>query len=210
MTRTIYIVEDDPSVRDSLSLLLGLEGYTVALFASSESLLQAYKPSWRGCFLIDIRMPDMDGLALQKHLLSMHCQMPVIVMTGHGDVFSAREAFRAHAVDFLEKPIDHDKLRTALNDAFTRLSENQHAKAQQLGLAHLVSSLTPREKEVMELVVAGKHNREIADLLGISVRTLEVHKSRMMTKLNVNGISQLVRLSLGLDNRPYAHNAEAD
>ncbi|WP_180129101.1 response regulator transcription factor [Rhodoferax sp. BLA1] len=200
MTRSIYIVEDDPSVRDSLSLLLGLEGYTVALFANSESLLKAYKPSWRGCFLIDIRMPDMDGLSLQKHLLNMRCQMPVIVMTGHGDVFSAREAFRAHAVDFLEKPIDHEKLRVALDDAFTRLSESQHVKEQELGLEHLLSSLTPREKEVMDLVVAGKHNREIADQLGISVRTLEVHKSRMMSKLNVNGISQLVRLSLGLSS----------
>lgn len=198
MTRSIYIVEDDPSVRDSLGLLLGLEGYTVALFANSESMLMAYKPTWSGCFLIDIRMPDMDGLSLQKHLLAMGCQMPVIVITGHGDVFSAREAFRAHAVDFLEKPIDHEKLKIALDDAFTRLSETRQVKEKQLGLEEILSGLTQREKEVMDLVVAGKHNREIADMLGISVRTLEVHKSRMMTKLKVNGISQLVRLSLGL------------
>lgn len=195
---TIYIVEDDPSVRDSLGLLLGIRGHSVALFADAESLLNAYRPDWCGCLLIDIRMPGMDGLALQKHLLETGCRMPVIVMTGHGDVVSARDAFRAQAVDFLEKPIDQNKLMNAIDEAFARLKLSEQEEDQRIGLERMLSSLTPREREVMDLVVAGRHNREIAESLGISARTVEVHKARMMTKLKADGVSQLVRISLGL------------
>ena len=105
---TVFIVDDDPSVRDALSLLLGIHDYRVAVFGDAESFLKAYKKEWRGCVLLDIRMPGMDGLALQKHLAGLGSELPVIVMTGHGDVASAREAFRALAIDFLEKPIDHN------------------------------------------------------------------------------------------------------
>lgn len=195
---SVYIVEDDPSVRDSLGLLLGLEGYTVALFADAESVLKAYQPEWNGCFMIDIRMPGMNGLALQRHLLNLGCQMPVIMITGHGDVASAREAFRARAVDFLEKPIEQQRLKAAIEEAFARLFQTLEHRAQQLELKQRLGCLTPREKEVMDLVVAGKHNRDIAQVLGISVRTLEVHKSRLMGKLQIEGVPQLVRLSLGL------------
>ena len=192
----IFIVEDDQSVRDALGLLLGMEGLQVTLFADAESFLKAYRPQWRGCLLIDIRMPGMDGLALQKKLLESGCTIPVIVMTGHGNVESSRAAFRAHAVDFLEKPIDHAKLMKAIDEAFalqtaTRLKESQRAES---GL--LLARLTPREREVMDLVIVGRHNKEIAEALGISVRTVEVHKARIMTKLDVDGVSGLVRLSL--------------
>lgn len=138
----------------------------------------------------------MDGLALQKSLLEKGSTIPVIIMTGHGDVGSAREAFRANAVDFLEKPIDHDKLLRAIEEAYSRQSEEEtkdHARTEFDGL---LQQLTPREREVMSLVVAGKHNREIANTLGISARTVEVHKARMMTKLGVHGVPDLVRLSL--------------
>jgi len=193
---TVFIVEDDPSVRDALGLLLGINGHAVALFADAESFLRAYRPDWLGCLLIDIRMPGMDGLALQKSLLEKGSTIPVIIMTGHGDVGSAREAFRANAVDFLEKPIDHDKLLRAIEEAYSRQSEEEtkdHARTEFDGL---LLQLTPREREVMSLVVAGKHNREIANTLGISARTVEVHKARMMTKLGVHGVPDLVRLSL--------------
>lgn len=195
---TIYIVEDDPSVRDSLGLLLGIRGHSVALFADAEGLLNAYRPDWYGCLLIDIRMPGMNGLALQQHLLETGCRLPVIVMTGHGDVVSARDAFRAHAVDFLEKPIDQNNLMNAINEGLMRLTLSEKDENQRIGLEHTLSGLTPREREVMDLVVAGRHNREIAESLGISPRTVEVHKSRMMTKLKADGVSQLVRISLGL------------
>ncbi len=193
---TIFIVEDDQSVRDSLGLLLGLRGYCVALFADAESLLKAYRPEWCGCLLIDIRMPGMDGLALQKRLMETGCRMPAIVMTGHGDVESAREAFRAEAVDFLEKPIDHAKLMNAIEEAFSRQTVAQNSASQHTEFDRLVAALTRREREVMELVVAGRHNREIAESLGISARTVEVHKARMMTKLRVGSVPDLVRLRL--------------
>lgn len=197
----IYIIEDDQSVRDALGLLLGLHGYTVSLFADAESFLDAYRPDWCGCLLIDIRMPGMDGLVLQKRLLEKGCKMPAILMTGHGDVDSARDAFRAHAVDFLEKPIDHAKLMNALKEAFLRLSASEEKGMQRTAAERLLASLTPREKEVMDLVVIGKHNREIAEDLGISARTVEVHKARMMTKLQVAGVPDLVRLSMAARER---------
>jgi RNA polymerase sigma factor (sigma-70 family) len=192
----VYIVDDDASVRDALGLLLGLRGYSVALFASAESFLEAYRPEWSGCLLIDIRMPGMDGLALQRRLLESGCRMPAIVMTGHGDVESARDAFRAQAVDFLEKPIDHGKLVGAIEEAFARQAAVDEEAGRRAEFDHLLESLTPREREVMDLVVSGRHNREIAEALGISPRTVEVHKARMMVKLRVDTVPDLVRLSL--------------
>jgi len=194
---TVYIIEDDQSVRDALGLLLGLRGYPVAMFADGLSFLQAYRPDWCGCLLIDIRMPGMDGLTLQKHLLEKGCSMSAIIMTGHGDVQSAREAFRSRAVDFLEKPIDHAKLMNAIEEGFARQLAARNQDSQRNELDQLLASLTPREKEVMDLVVAGRHNREIAETLGISPRTVEVHKARMVAKLGVENVPDLVRMSLG-------------
>lgn len=193
---TIFMVEDDQSVRDALGLLLGLQGYPVAMFADAESFLKAYRQEWRGCLLIDIRMPGIDGLALQKQLLESGCRMPAIVMTGHGNVEAAREAFRSQAVDFLEKPIDHAKLMRAIEEAFVRQTNAENLESQRAESNHLLANLTPREIEVMELVVEGRHNREIAEALGISPRTVEVHKARMMMKLRVESVPDLVRLSL--------------
>lgn len=195
---TIFIVEDDLSVRDALGLLLGRQGYSVSPFADAESFVSAYRSDWTGCMLVDIRMPGMDGLALQQWLVDKGCRMPVIIMTGHGDVGSARQAFRAHAVDFLEKPIDQAKLIEAIAEAKARHSVESDESASSEALARRLATLTPREREVMALVVAGHHNRDIADELGISVRTVEVHKTRMMTKLAADGIADLVRLSMGI------------
>ena len=196
----IFIVEDDQSVRDALGLLLGMEGHQVSPFADAESFLKAYRPQWCGCLLIDIRMPGMSGLALQKRLQEIGCKMPVIVMTAHGDVESSRAAFRARAVDFLEKPIDHAKLMNAIEEAFALQNASQNKEAEKSETGQLMAKLTPREREVMELVVAGRHNKEIADTLGISVRTVEVHKARIMVKLGVDGVSGLVRLSLAVSS----------
>lgn len=193
---TIFIVEDDQSVRDALGLLLGLCGHPVSMFSDAESFLKVYRPEWRGCLLVDIRMPGMDGIALQKHLLETGCRLPVIVMTGHGNVESAREAFRAHAVDFIEKPIDHAKLMSAIGEAFIRQTAAQDQEVRNTESDRLLANLTPREREVMDLVVIGKHNREIAEALGISTRTVEVHKARMMAKLRVESVPDLVRLSM--------------
>lgn len=194
---TVFIVDDDPSVRDALGLLLAVHDHRLALFADAASFLQALKPHWRGCLLLDIRMPGMDGLTLQRQLLEQGCELPVVVMTGHGDVDSARAAFRAMAVDFLEKPLDEARLLAAIDEAFARQRQAVDAASRRSAARLRLEALTPREREVMDHVVAGRHNREIAAALAISPRTVEVHKARMMDKLGVGSVAELVRLSLG-------------
>lgn len=194
---TIYIVDDDASVRDALAIMLSVRGYRTASFADAASFLGAYRAHWCGCLLLDLRMPEMDGLALQARLNAIGCDMPVIVITGHGDVESARAAFRSRAVDFLEKPLDHRRLTASIEEAFARQIAGSTQRAGNQAFMRKLEVLTPREREVMEHVVAGRHNREIAAELGISARTVEVHKARMMQKLNVASIPDLVRLSLG-------------
>lgn len=196
---TVYIVEDDRSVRDALGLMLSLQGHAVAMYADAEGFLSAYRPDWSGCLLLDIRMPGMSGLELQSRLAEIGCHMPAIIMTGHGDVDSARQAFRAHAVDFLEKPLNQERLLDALGEALARQASIKTASESRQSVTKRLEALTPREMEVMRLVVAGLHNRDIAVSLGISVRTVEVHKARMMWKLQTQTVADLVRLSL-VDN----------
>jgi RNA polymerase sigma factor (sigma-70 family) len=193
---TVFIVDDDPAVRDALGLLLGIRGYRTAVFGGAEAFLQGWQPAWSGCLLIDIRMSGMDGLALQQELLQRGCTIPVIIMSGHGDVGTARAAFKADAVDFLEKPLDDGKLIAAIDEALSRARATQSAQQRRSRSASLLSELTPREREVMALVVEGRHNREIGPALGISVRTVEVHKARLMSKLGVDNVADLVRISL--------------
>ena len=193
---TVFIVDDDPSVRDALGLLLAVHDHRLALFADAASFLQALKPHWRGCLLLDIRMPGMDGLTLQRQLLEQGCELPVVVMTGHGDVDSARAAFRAMAVDFLEKPLDEARLLAAIDEAFARQRQAVDAASRRSAARLRLEAPTPREREVMDHVVAGRHNRDIAAALAISPRTVEVHKARMMDKLGVGSVAELVRLSL--------------
>lgn len=193
---TVFIIDDDASVRDALALSLGLHDYPVLVFGDAESLLRAYRQEWRGCLLIDIRMPGMDGLALQKRLLELGCRMPAIIMTGHGDIEAAREAFRAQALDFLEKPLDLERLRAAIEEAFASQAKDSEEKERLAAFEHLLATLTPREREIMDHVVGGRHNREIAASLGISARTVEVHKANLQAKLRVENLPDLVRLSL--------------
>ncbi|OBV37654.1 response regulator transcription factor [Janthinobacterium psychrotolerans] len=193
---TVFIVDDDPAVRDALGLLLGVRGFRTALFSCAEDFLQGWQRAWAGCVLIDIRMSGMDGLSLQRRLLELGCLLPVIIVTGHGDVALARQAFKAQASDFLEKPFDHDKLMVAIEEAFSREAATRgQLRRRQEGLDAL-ATLTPREREVMQLVVTGRHNRDIAPALGISVRTVEVHKARLMDKLAVDNVADLVRISM--------------
>jgi len=193
---TVYIVDDDQSVRDALALMLSLRGYRTAVFADAVGFLESCRPDWRGCVLLDLRMPGMDGLTLLGRLREAGCNLPVIVITGHGDVESARTAFRSQAVDFLEKPLDYALLLASIEEALRRQIEQREHEKQERQLDALLSTLTPREREVMELVVAGRHNRDIAAALHISPRTVEVHKARVMQKLRVDSIPDLVRLSL--------------
>ncbi|MYM23155.1 response regulator [Duganella sp. FT135W] len=193
---TVFIVDDDPAVRDALGLLLGVRGYRTAVFSSAEAFLQGWQQGWSGCLLVDIRMSGMDGLALQRELINRGSAMPVVVMSGHGDVSTARAAFKADAVDFLEKPFDDAKLIAAIDEALARARNNHSEQQRRSRSANLLSELTPREREVMDLVVLGRHNRDIGPALGISVRTVEVHKARLMSKLGVDNVADLVRISM--------------
>ena len=193
---TIFVVDDDPSVRDALGLLLGVRGYRTAMFASGEDFLKAWKPEWAGCLLVDIRMNGMDGLALQQELNARGSRLPVIIVTAHGDVAQARAAFKANASDFLEKPFDDVKLIGAIEEALSRAQQQRDDQQRRSRSLDLLRELTPREREVMELVVTGQHNRDIGPALGISVRTVEVHKARLMSKLGVDNVADLVRISM--------------
>lgn len=192
---TVHIVDDDPAIRDSVSLLLSLRGYRTASFADAEGFLAAVAPDWAGCILADIRMPGMSGLQMQRELLARAIPLPVIVVTAHGDVGSARAAFKSEAVDFLEKPFEEDALLAAIEHAFEkerrRITSSQALGRRNTGLAQL----TPREREVMDLIVQGQHNRDIGRQLGISVRTVEVHKARLMDKLGARNLAELIRIS---------------
>ena len=188
---TVYIVDDDAAVRDSLSLMLGLGGYTTALFADAEALLAAWREDWAGCVVADLRLPGKSGLELQAELRARGAALPVIIMTAHGDVPSARTAFQARAIDFLEKPFDHAQLRAAIDTAFSR----EGNRLERDGDAAKLATLTGREREVLEHAAKGLHAKEIAAVLGISPRTVEVHKSRVMSKLGARNLAELIRIS---------------
>lgn len=189
--QTVFIVDDDPSVRDALSLLLSLHGHATAVFASAEDFLRALSPAWRGCVVTDIRMPGMSGLDLQQALVNHPARLPVIIITGHGDVAAARQAFKASAVDFLEKPFDNELLLQAIGRALAGLALERGADA----LKGARSTLSARERQVMDLVVDGLDNRLVGERLGISTRTVEVHKSRVMAKVGARNLAELIRIA---------------
>lgn len=198
---TVYIVEDDASVRDSVALMLGVAGYRTASFADAEAFLAAWRADWAGCVVTDLRLPGKSGIELQAELRGRGAALPVVLITAHGDVPSARTAFRAEAIDFLEKPFDHAQLRAAIDTAFA-LEQNRIAKETALHAdAAKLERLTPREREVLERAARGLHAKEIAAELGISARTVEVHKSRIMEKLGVRNIAELVRFAVAASRR---------
>lgn len=201
---SVFIVDDDPSIRDAMALLLGLRGFASASFASAEDFLAALKPDWRGCVVADIRMSGMSGLELQARLRERAPHLPVIVITAHGDVAAARQAFLNQATDFIEKPFEGEVLlqaieralaieRPAAESAPPPASEAPREPDTAAPPTRMVM-LSPREYEVMQWLVKGLHNRAIAEELGISHRTVEVHKARVFDKLNVRNVVELVRL----------------
>ena len=190
----VYVVDDDASIRDSLSLMLGLAGYVTRLFADAETFLAAFSPDWAGCVVADLRLPGLSGVELQARVRARGSAIPFVIITAHGDVPAARTAFRAQAVDFIEKPFDDAQLRGAIETAFALESERLNSAELRREDAAKLARLTPREREVLEQAVNGLHAKEIASALGISPRTVEVHKMRIMEKLEVRNIAELVRL----------------
>ncbi len=197
-TPTVFVVEDDEAVRDSLEVLLRLEGLRAEGFASAEDFLSAARPGWSGCLVVDLRMPGMGGLELIERLREVGCPLPAIVITAHGDVANTRSSFRAGAVDFFEKPVENAALLAAIGQAMDRDAARRREEGERAQILERLSRLTSREREVLDLVAAGRHNREIASALGISPRTVEVYKARMMEKLQVRRLPDLVRLVLGV------------
>lgn len=195
---TVYVVDDDPAIRDSLSLSLSLRGYHIAQFATAEHFLQAYDASWVGCVVADIRMPGLSGLQLQAALAERGSKLPVVIITGHGDVSSARAAFRGHAVDFLEKPFDDEHLISAIETGFAHELGRINEQAGKARRDAMVASLSPREREVMAFLLRGLHAREIGEQMGISHRTVEVHKAHIMEKMGVRSVVEIVRLTAGM------------
>lgn len=197
--QTVFIVDDDPAVRDSLSLLLSLRGYRTATFASAEDFLAGVHAGARGCLVADIRMPGMSGLELQKELLRRGSRLPVVIVTAHGDAASARAAFKADAVDFLEKPFDEAGPVEAVEAALRRESERASVHARNEQNAVKLARLTDREMEVMGLLVGGMTNIQAAERLHISPRTVEVHKARIMEKLGTRNLAELLRFAHGVE-----------
>jgi two-component system response regulator FixJ len=196
---TVYVVDDDQAVRDGLKALLTVSGYQVEPFDSAESFLAAIDRGATGCAILDIRMPGMNGLELQRELKRRSMALPVVIVTGHGDVPLAVAALKAGAVDFIEKPFDSDALLSSIEEALRRGAAALASAFDRDTVATRVAQLTPREREVLDLVVAGHPNKVVADRLGIAVRTVEIHRARVMEKMQARNLSELIRMAILLE-----------
>jgi two-component system response regulator FixJ len=190
----VFIVDDDAAVRDALKFLLRSVGHPVEAFASALEFLDAYRDDRPGCLVLDIRMPGMSGLELQEKLVERRSILPIIFITGHGDVPMAVEAMQAGAMDFIQKPFRDQDLLDRINQALEKDAKNRAALGELNLIRERLASLTPREREVMDLVVHGKANKVIAGDLDLSQRTVEIHRARVMEKMQAASLAHLVRM----------------
>lgn len=190
----VHLVDDDAAVRAGLGRLLRLHGHEVREHDSAEGALADPQVSSAGCLIVDLRMPGMSGLGLQAALTSRGIAVPCIFLTAHGDVRSSVVAMKGGAIDFLEKPVREDTLLTAVNQALSQAASSGEIRAAKEATRDLLARLTPREREVLDLVVAGRRNKGIAGILGISVQTVKVHRMRAMAKLGVETVPALMRI----------------
>mgnify|MGYP001248650373 FL=1 len=202
MEPKVFVVDDDQAVRDSLGLLLRSMGQKARLFDSAQAFLDDYDPNMAGCIVLDIRMPGMSGMELQQKLKTMHCTVPIIFVTGHGDVPMAVEAMHHGAFDFIQKPFRDQELLDRINQALTWDQEHRSDEDYRRGVLERFQSLTPREREVMDCVVRGLANKVIAMDLSLSQRTVEIHRARVMEKMNARSLADLVRMSLLVSREP--------
>ena len=194
MTPTVFLVDDDAAVRDALGVLFRTEGLTVSAYASAESFLATCPLDVCGCLVLDLHMPGMGGIELQKALSEQNILLPVIFLTGHGDIPMSVRALKAGAVDFLEKPANPDVLLARVRDALAQDLRRRTISAEQAALDALYDRLTVREREILAQVADGKTSKEIARSLGISPRTVEVHRSHIMGKLGADSLADLIRI----------------
>jgi two-component system response regulator FixJ len=201
---SVFIVDDDEFVRDSLQALLDASGYTTGSYDSGVAFLEVAKDLGKGCVLLDVRMPKMDGLEVQVRLRGLRPDLPVVIITGHGDVPMAVRAMKAGAVDFVEKPFAEGMLLECVERALSMAERSEQVDAFGEAARASVDKLTPREHDVLEQLVIGRPNKVIAYELGISPRTIEIHRARIMEKMGADSLSHLVRLALaaGVDPDP--------
>jgi two-component system response regulator FixJ len=198
---TVYVVDDDDGMRRALSLLLNTVGYKTAAFAGPKEFLDKFKTDAAGCLVLDIRMPGMSGLELQQHLNRMGSMLPVIFITGHGDVPMAVQAMKEGAFEFVQKPFRDQDLLDRINHALELDKVNRGTLALRADVLARFESLTPREKQVMQLVVDGAANKVIAIDLGLSERTVEIHRAKVMEKMGARSVAHLVKLQMNMSDR---------
>jgi FixJ family two-component response regulator len=199
---TVYIVDDDEAVRDSLRWLLEANTYRVRAFSSAEAFLSEYNDDQPGILIVDVRMPGMSGLELQEQLIIRKSTMPIVFITGHGDVPMAVSTLKKGAVDFLEKPFNESDLRETVTRMFDQANDRlKKAQAQKTHDA-MLNRLTSREQQVLERIVAGRLNKQIADDLGISIKTVEAHRANIMEKLQVTTVADLMKVALAPNGLP--------
>lgn len=196
---TVHIVDDEPDVRDALAMLMRSVGLAVTTYPSAQDFLQRYRASGPGCLVLDVRMPGMSGLELQEKLARERIALPIIIITGHGDIAMAVRAMKAGALDFIEKPFDDQALLDRIHEAIERAARTQDIEAERARIAARYAELTRREKEVMALVVTGRLNKLIAAELGLSTRTVEIHRAHIMEKMEAKSLSHLVRMAFALE-----------
>jgi two-component system response regulator FixJ len=194
----VFVVDDDADIRDSIQMLLEVAGYRVRSFTSPKHFLADDHPK-HGCLIADIRMPDMSGLELQEEVTRRHIDLPVIIITGHGDVPLAVQAMKAGAIDFLEKPFSDDMILNSVRRAMEIGSRARERAAEARAAKDLLSALTPRERGVLDKLVQGRSNKVVAYELGISPRTVEIHRAHIMSKMEASSLSDLVRLVLAAE-----------
>jgi two-component system response regulator FixJ len=193
---TVFIVDDDQAVARSLRWLIESVQLKVETFASAQAFLDGYAAAKPGCLVLDVRMPGMSGIELQERLTVQRIRIPIIFITGHGDVQMAVRAVQAGAFDFIEKPFNDQDLLDRIQRAIAVDSERRERDSQRAQLSTLFAGLTPREREVMDLVVEGMSNKAVANTLGLSAKTVEVHRAKVMEKMNARSVSDLVKMSM--------------
>lgn len=194
-TATVFVIDDDPSVRKALSRLVKSAGFRAEAFASAEEFLQQPSPNVPACVVLDVHMPGLNGLDLQRTLAQRAACLPIVFITGHGDIPMSVQAMKAGAVDFLPKPFCDQDLLAAVRQAIARHTAARQAEAELVEIRQRAATLSPREREVMALVVSGKLNKQTGHQLGVTVKTIKVHRAQVMRKMGAGSLAQLVRIA---------------
>ncbi len=194
----VYVVDDDPALRDSLRCLLESVGLRALVFADTDAFLAAYQPDRPGCLLLDVQIPGRNDLNVQQRLHGHDIDVPVIIVTGHGDVAMAVTAMKQGALDFIEKPFNEQLLLDCVHNALTEDVVRRRTRARRRELLRRLDTLTPREQDVLRWVVEGLSNREIAEVLSLSRKTVEVHRAKVMQKMEADTLSQLIRMAMAI------------